>query len=106
MKQFKMMIPLMALVLGLVGAFAFTPAPQKGAMTESWFEIINPAGNQHDPSNYKIVSGTPACDETTQLCAVYALVDPESAPENEPENLKPDEQDIANLNDNQRRYQD
>jgi len=101
MKQFKMTFPLMALVLGLVGAFAFSPVPPSANMTESWFVILDPEGNHNDPDNYEIYSGTPACNQSTTLCAVYALVDQES----DPEDLKPDAQDIANIGNNPRRYQ-
>lgn len=101
MKQFKMMIPLMALVLGLFGAFAFTPAPQSRNMTQAWFEIIDPNGSTSSQSNYRHLPGTPECNEEEVLCAVYAEVDASN-----PQQLKPNAQDIQNISDNLKRFQD
>lgn len=76
MKQFKIGISAIVLLLAIGTSFAFRNADKKDdLLTCVWYDYTASPGDEHNPANFTLsVSPPPSCPGATNLCAV--CVDP------------------------------
>jgi hypothetical protein len=83
----KMLLPMLALVVA-VSLSAFTGKKERVSTSqEAWF--VYDTGSKTSQNSYHYSASDPGCDESMQLCAVFAIVDESTIQNNNIATSKP-----------------
>lgn len=67
MKKFKSILPVLALLIAVAGAFAMKPAPKNNLVLTYYF--TGASGQEFDPSKYLTTPPSGGCSGTSLVCA-------------------------------------
>jgi len=73
MKQFKKLLPAIALIIAVISSLAFRPVEKKNYLATLcvWYDFVGVPGQEHDPSKYVLaVSLPPSCPGVQIMCAI------------------------------------